>query len=88
MTPEQQMVLFTLMSFLALGLGSIVLSLVTIFSFGNRSFALILALSTIALGLFMYFGLDSSGLYPTAMGGLALLIALLPLRKRSSKEED
>jgi hypothetical protein len=41
MTSEQQMVLFTLMGFLGLGAGSIVLSLVTIFSWGNRSFALI-----------------------------------------------
>jgi hypothetical protein len=88
MTSEQQMVLFTLMGFLGLGAGSIVLSLVTIFSRGNRSFALILSSSTIALGLFMYFGLDHSGIYPTAMGALAFLIALVPIKKRSSTEED
>jgi hypothetical protein len=36
----------------------------------------------------MYFGLDHSGIYPTAMGGLAFLIALIPVKKRSSTEED
>jgi hypothetical protein len=77
-TSEQQMVLFTLLSFLSLGLGAIALSVMTLIGKGNRSFAIFLAGSTIALGLFMFFGLDQSGILASALGIVALVIALLP----------
>jgi hypothetical protein len=88
MTSEQQMVLFTLLSFLTLGFGSIVLSLLTLLGRGNRTFAFMLAISTIALGLFMFFGLDQSGSVPTALGVIALIIAALPGKKREPYTED
>lgn len=87
-TPLQQMVFFTLLSFLVLGLGAIVISLVTVLGRGNRSFAFIMSVSTIALGLFMYFQLDHSGWVPTAMGGVALVIACFPPKKLERYNED
>ena len=87
-TPQQQMVFFTLLSFLALGAGAIVISLVTLFGRGNRTFAFMMSVSTIALGLSMYFQLDQSGGIPAAMGAVALLIACLPPRKRERYNED
>ena len=88
MTSEQQMVLFTLLSFLTLGFGSIVLSLLTLLGRGNRTFAFMLAISTIALGLFMFFGLDQSGSVPAALGAAALIVAALPGKKREPYSED
>jgi len=88
MTSEQQMVLFTLLSFLTLGFGSIVLSLLTLLGRGNRTFAFMLAVSTIALGLFMFFGLDQSGSVPAALGVVALIVAALPGKKREPYSED
>ena len=88
MTSEQQMVLFTLLSFLTLGFGSIVLSLLTLMGRGNRTFAFMLAISTVALGLFMYFGLDQSGLIPAGLGVVALIVASLPGKKREPYTED
>lgn len=88
MTSEQQMVLFTLLSFLTLGFGAIVLSLLTLLGRGNRTFAFMLAISTVALGLFMYFGLDASGLVPAGLGAVALVVAALPGKKREPYTED
>lgn len=82
MTSEQQMVLFTLLSFLVLGFGSIVLSVLTVVGRGNRTFAFMLAVSTVALGMFMYYGLDHSGWIPAAMGAVALVVAFIPGQKR------
>jgi uncharacterized membrane protein YedE/YeeE len=82
------MVLFTLLSFLTLGFGSIVLSLLTLMGRGNRTFAFMLAISTVALGLFMYFGLDQSGLIPAGLGVVALIVASLPGKKREPYTED
>jgi hypothetical protein len=87
-TPQQQMVFFTFLSFLALGAGSIVISLVTVFGRGNRSFAFIMAISTVVLGTFMALQLDQIGWIPTAMGGLAFLLACWPPKKRERYNED
>lgn len=87
-TPQQQMVFFTLLSFLALGAGSIVISLLTLFGRGNRSFAFIMSISTIALGLFMYFQLDQVGWVPTAMGAVALIVSCFPPMRRERYNED
>lgn len=88
MTSEQQMVLFTLLSFLTLGFGSIVLSVLTVVGKGNRTFAFMLAVSTVALGLFMYFGLDKSGMIPAGMGAVALVVAFIPGKKTEPYSED
>lgn len=87
-TPQQQMVFFTFLSFLSLGAGSIVISLITVFGRGNRSFAFIMAISTTALGIFMAVQLDQLGWIPTAMGGLAFLLACWPPKKRERYNED
>jgi hypothetical protein len=86
-TPQQQMVFFTFLSFLALGAGSIVISLLTLFGRGNRSFAFIMSISSIALGLFMYFQLDQLGWAPTVLGVIALIIAFLPARREKYDED-
>lgn len=82
------MVLFTLLSFLTLGFGSIVLSVLTVVGKGNRTFAFMLAVSTVALGLFMYFGLDKSGMIPAGMGAVALVVAFIPGKKTEPYSED
>lgn len=87
-TPQQQMVFFTFLSFMALGFGSLVISVLTVVGRGNRAFAFIMAISTTALGLFMYFQLDSSGWVPTLLGTLAFLVACWPPRKRERYNED
>lgn len=87
-TPQQQMVFFTLLSFLALGFGSIVLSIISLIGRGNRVFAFVLAGSTIVLGLFMYFQLDQIGWAPTSMGVIALAIACWPPRPYEKYDED
>jgi hypothetical protein len=48
------MVFFTLLSFLALGAGTLVISAITVAGRGNRAFAFIMSISTTALGLFMF----------------------------------
>ncbi len=87
MTSEQQMVLFTLLSFFTLGLGSIVLSTVTIYSHGPRALALILAGFQIFMGVNIYFLFDPLGWAVTALGVVSLVIAVLPKRKRQQIEE-
>ena len=86
-TPQQQMVFFTFLSFLSLGAGSIVISLLTIFGRGNRSFAFIMAISSVALGLFMYFQLDQLGSIPAAMGVVAFVLACLPARREKYDDD-
>ena len=87
-TPHQQMVFFTLLSFLVLGAGALVISTITVVGRGNRAFAFIMSISTTALGLFMYFQLDESGIWPSVMGMLAFLVACWPPRKRERYNED
>jgi hypothetical protein len=82
MTEAQQLIVFTMLSFVALGLGSVVLSVVTLVARGNRSFAVIMGASTTALGFCVYFGVDPAGMWVVALGALALLLAVIPRRKR------
>jgi hypothetical protein len=82
MTEAQQLIVFTMLSFVALGLGSVVLSVVTLVARGNRSFAVIMGASTTALGFCVYFGVDPGGMWVVALGALALLLAVIPRRKR------
>ena len=72
-----------------LGIGAIVLSLVTLLGRGNRSFAIITAAAAIFLGAFMWFVLAPEGLIPTALGVIALVLSVLPSKKRpESADED
>jgi hypothetical protein len=54
MDEQELMITFSVLSFSVLGIGSIVLSLVTLLGRGNRSFAIITAAATIFLGGFMW----------------------------------
>jgi hypothetical protein len=82
MDEQQLMITFSVLSFSMLGVGAIVLSLVTLLGRGNRSFAIITAAATIFLGAFMWFVLAPEGLIPTALGVIALVLSALPSKKR------
>ncbi len=88
MDEQELMITFSILSFSVLGIGSIVLSLVTLLGRGNRSFAIITAASTIFLGGFMWFMLSEQGIIPTALGVIALVISFLPGKPRVHYEEE
>jgi len=70
-----------------LGLGAIVLSLVTLLSRGNRYFAVITAAATIFLGAFMWIMLAPEGILPTVLGVIALVLSVLPSKRRPQADE-
>ncbi len=82
MDEQQLMITFSVLSFSVLGLGAIVLSLVTLLGRGNRSFAVITAGATIFLGAFMWFVLAPEGLIPTVLGVVALVLSVWPRRSQ------
>jgi hypothetical protein len=88
MDEQELMITFSILSFSVLGLGSIILSLVTLQGKGNRSFAIITSLATIFLGGFMFFMLSEQGAIPTAMGVIAFVISLLPGKRSEPTNED
>jgi hypothetical protein len=81
------MITFSVLSFSVLGIGAIVLSLVTLLGRGNRSFAIITAAATIFLGGFMWSVLSEAGSIPTALGVLALIVSLLPSKRQPQADE-
>ena len=83
MDEQQLMITFSVLSFSMLGVGAIVLSLVTLLGRGNRSFAVITAAATIFLGAFMWFVLAPEGILPTVLGVIALVLSLWPAKKGS-----
>ncbi len=87
MDEQELMITFSVLSFSVLGLGSIVLSLVTLLGRGNRSFAIITAAATIFLGGFMWSVLSEAGSIPTALGLIALILSLLPSKRRHQADE-
>ena len=86
MDEQQLMITFSVLSFSVLGLGAIVLSLVTLLGRGNRTFAVITAAATIFLGAFMWMVLAPEGLIPTALGVIALVLSIWP--KGSQRQSD
>ncbi len=84
MDEQDLMITFSVLSFSVLGLGAIVLSLVTLLGRGNRSFAIITAAATIFLGGFMWMVLAPEGLIPTVLGVIALVLSVWPRRARSN----
>ncbi len=82
MDEQQLMITFSVLSFSVLGIGAIVLSLVTRLDKGNRSFAIITSAATIFLGAFMWAMLAPEGSIPTALGTVAFVLAILPNRPR------
>lgn len=87
MDEQELMITFSVLSFSVLGIGSIVLSLITLLGRGNRSFAIITAAATIFLGGFMFFVLTEQGIIPTALGVIALVISFLPGKLRVQNED-
>lgn len=87
MDEQELMITFSVLSFTILGLGSVILSLVTLVGKGNRSFAIITALATIFLGGFMWMVLTPQGFIPTVLGVIALVLSLWPSRGSQKTEE-
>ena len=87
MDEQQLMITFSVLSFSMLGIGAIVLSLVTLLGRGNRSFAIITAAATIFLGAFMWFVLAPEGILPTVLGVIALVLSVLPSKRRPQADE-
>ena len=87
MDEQQLMITFSVLSFTMLGVGAIVLSLVTLLGRGNRSFAIITAGATIFLGAFMWLVLAPEGFLPTALGVIALVLSVLPSKRRPQADE-
>ncbi len=88
MDEQELMITFSVLSFSVLGFGAIVLSLVTLLGRGNRSFAIITAAATIFLGGFMWSVLSEAGSIPTALGVIALILSLLPSRRKPELPEE
>ena len=88
MDEQQLMITFSILSFSVLGLGAIVLSLITLMGRGNRSFAVITGASTIFLGAFMWMVLSDAGALPTALGVIALVLSVLPRKPRAQVPEE
>jgi predicted membrane protein len=87
MDEQQLMITFSVLSFSMLGVGAIVLSLVTLLGRGNRSFAIITAAATIFLGAFMWIMLAPEGILPTVLGVIALVLSVLPSKRRPQADE-
>ena len=81
------MITFSVLSFSMLGVSAIVLSLVTLLGRGNRSFAVITAAATIFLGAFMWIVLAPEGILPTVLGVIALVLSVLPSKRRPQADE-
>jgi hypothetical protein len=88
MDEQQLMITFSVLSFSVLGLGAIVLSLVTLLGRGNRTFAVITSAATIFLGAFMWMVLAPQGALPTALGVIALVVSVLPSKKRPQTTDE
>ena len=79
---DEYLSLFTVMSFTGLSLGSVLLSVLTRYSKGNRAFAIILALGSIAFGLYVWVNITEGGILSALFGASSLAIVLWP-RKRA-----
>ena len=75
---DEYLGLFTVMSFTGLSLGSLLLSALVRYSKGNRAFAIILALGSIAFGLYVWVNIAEGGLLAALFGALSLAVCLWP----------
>jgi hypothetical protein len=78
---DEYLGLFTVMSFTGLSIGSILLSILTRYSRGNRAFAIILAAGSIAFGLYVWVNIAEGGILSALFGALSLAICLWPRTK-------
>ena len=79
---DEYLGLFTIMSFSALSLGSVLLSVLTRTSKGNRAFAIILAVFSIVIGLYVWMNVTEGGILAALFGASSLAIAVWPRSKR------
>ena len=79
---DEYLGLFTIMSFTALSLGSVLLSILTRTSKGNRAFAIILAVFSIVIGLYVWMNVTEGGILAALFGASSLAIAIWPRTKR------
>jgi len=79
---DEYLGLFTIMSFTALSLGSVLLSILTRTSKGNRAFAIILAVFSIVIGLYVWINVTEGGILAALFGASSLAIAIWPRTKR------
>jgi len=79
---DEYLGLFTIMSFTALSLGSVLLSILTRTSKGNRAFAIILAVFSIIIGLYVWMNVTEGGILAALFGVSSLAIAIWPRTKR------
>ena len=79
---DEYLGLFTIMSFTALSLGSVLLSVLTRTSKGNRAFAIILAVFSIVIGLYVWMNVTEGGILAALFGASSLAIAVWPRSKR------
>ena len=79
---DEYLGLFTIMSFTALSLGSVLLSILTRTSKGNRAFAIILAVFSIVIGLYVWMNVTEGGILAALFGASSLAIAVWPRTKR------
>jgi hypothetical protein len=75
---DEYLGLFTVMSFTGLSLGSVLLSVLTRYSRGNRAFAIVLALASIAFGLYVWVNITEGGILSALFGASSLAIVLWP----------
>ena len=85
---DEYLGLFTVMSFTGLSIGSILLSLLTRYSKGNRAFAIVLALASIAFGLYVWVNITEGGILSALFGASSLAIAVWPRVKPRAKPRD
>jgi len=78
---DEYLGLFTIMSFTALSLGSVLLSILTRTSKGNRAFAIILAVFSIVIGLYVWMNVTEGGILAALFGASSLAIAVWPRTK-------
>jgi hypothetical protein len=79
---DEYLGLFTIMSFTGLSIGSVLLSILTRTSKGNRAFAIILALFSIVIGLYVWMNVTEGGILAALFGLSSLAIAVWPRSKR------
>jgi hypothetical protein len=81
---DEYLGLFTIMSFTGLSIGSVLLSILTRTSKGNRAFAIILALFSIVIGLYVWMNVTEGGILAALFGLSSLAIAVWP--RNSSRQ--
>jgi Na+/H+ antiporter NhaA len=88
MDEQLLMITFTALSLNAMGVGAIALSAMTLLGRGNRTFAIITAGVELSMGAVMWATIDENGIGPTALGAIALVLALLPTKRFPSQSDE